>query len=189
MKSLFVAFAAMVALATAPLPAHAAPYHAPTISHALYDGGTPLDIGHSRLALASTDPSMGMELAQADGITTPEPTTVPTPPVDVGGAVGFLPSLIAAFHDGHYEIGVALVLMILVFVTRSYVMVGTFGALSPNLVPWITMAVSVAVTVATSLLAGRPAMSAVFDGLGVGLMAVGAWEAAGKHAAAKANPG
>jgi hypothetical protein len=114
-----------------------------------------------------------------------------TAPTDLNGVVELFKPIADSFHDGHYEIGVGLLLLVLIFACRNYLMQGAFAKLHPNWIPWITLAASCLGSTSAGLLAKQPWLPSLLYGLGPAAIAVLTWELAGKHtlgAVAKPDP-
>lgn len=100
------------------------------------------------------------------------PAPTPIPSGDVTGAVGVLSDIVKAFAAGNYGLAFGGVLMLLVFVTRTWL----WKSISKEWIPLATAVLAAATATGAALWGGMDPWKAVADGVTVGISAVGLWE-------------
>ena len=87
-------------------------------------------------------------------------------------------ALIDAIKSKNWPLAVGLILALLVFVANK---LGLKDKVGPKAVPWIAMAIAVAGTVSTGLMAGLGWAESLIQGALTGVAAIGGWELILKH--------
>ena len=103
---------------------------------------------------------------------TEEEATEVTVPEEIDEAVStFLEALHAARY-GAWPVFAGLMLMLIVFIMRRFVM----GVIPDSALPWVSIGLGVTGTTGAALAAGEPLLQAVLAGFATGLSAIGFWE-------------
>lgn len=136
-------------------------------------------------AAAGAAPDGGLDAGAEAANTAAPPTAAPQTPKD---AIKAGTDALTAFRSGEWLLGIALAVMVLVFVLKRFV----FKALPGSWLPWLSVGVAVAGAVADAILSGIESgnlswLSVGSTGLLAGLAAVGVWEAGGKKVAGSAT--
>ncbi len=92
-------------------------------------------------------------------------------------AIKLLPSIWKALKDKNWAIAVSLLIMLLVWAGRKFVVPG----LNPSAVPLVVAGMGLLVGLAGSIGAGAPIIPSLLSGLFVGAAASGFWEQIFKH--------
>lgn len=87
--------------------------------------------------------------------------------------VGWVTALTAAINSGNWTLATALGLMLAVFIARKFFLKRVPG----EYLPWVAVALSVALAAGEALYSGKPPMDAIVQGVVTGLAAIGTWEA------------
>jgi len=87
-------------------------------------------------------------------------------------------ALVDAIKSRNWPLAVGLILMLLVFVANK---LGLKRLVGPKALPWVAMAVAVAGSVGTGLLAGLGWVESLLQGVLTGVAAIGGWELLLKH--------
>lgn len=94
-------------------------------------------------------------------------------------ALALLPQIIAAAKSGNWGLLIALVLMVVVYVLKTFV----WKKLPKEAVPYVTIGVTSVTSFSAAILAGSSVADSVLIGVGgllMGLSAIGVWEVLGK---------
>lgn len=142
-------------------------------------------------AAAPAAPAVVAPTSQPAAASQPTPTKLSTnppavtPPVDPGDIMGMVKMLIQSGKGHQWALFAGLLIMILTwFVDRILK-----NRIPRKVVPWLSVGLSMGSTIAFTLAAGAGWLNAVVAGVHIGLVAIGGWEALGKHIpGAKAKP-
>ena len=93
-------------------------------------------------------------------------------PTDLGAAASLLPTLVKAVTEGDYTLAVALGLVLIVFVVRTFLW-KTMEKKYAEWIPWALALTAAAMAVAGSLQMGSDPFAALLHGASAGLAAVG----------------
>ena len=119
---------------------------------------------------ATATPTAATEPTEAES--TEAEATKTKIPADVAGGIGLITKIFSAFAKGEYALGFGFLLMLLVFVTRTWLL----KKISKEWVGIATLALPVMVSVGTGLVAGVDPGTAVVSGLLVGGAAMLFWQ-------------
>ena len=93
---------------------------------------------------------------------------------DPAGAVS---GIVQAFQDGRWAAGAGLLVMFVTWVLRRYI----WKYIPKNVLPWLSLALGMIVTVAVGLVAGVVWWQALIDGLLTSAVAMAFWSTLFKH--------
>lgn len=108
-----------------------------------------------------------------------DPVLTSSPTLDLGQVAS---QAVNAVQSHNWTMLAGVVVMILVYIVRQ---TSLMSKLPSKYVPWVTIGMTTAGSMATSLVAGRSMWDAVGAGLMLGCSAIATWELAGQHAADK----
>ena len=147
---------------------------------------------------ASAEPGVATHAVGDDGVAVTvskdADSKVPTVPIeDVGEFIVLFQDIVMAFKDKDYRLASGLMMSLLVwgfvFIVRKFKPDLFASELGKKAVPWVSVALSVIIGVAASLVAGLAWWQIILSGVSVGLIAIGGWEALFKHVLPKTSTG
>lgn len=130
---------------------------------------------------ASTVPDASVVIDAGLTITVPKAPehTMPAAPTDEQ-VPELVSTLLGAYEKGDWRLGLISILMLVMWALRK-TLLSSIAENRTDLLPWITLAISMSGGCVLALKAGKPIGEVVINGALIGLAASGAWSLVGKH--------
>ena len=100
-------------------------------------------------------------------------------PADVTTAVDTIKGIIGAGKGAQWALLAGLILTALVWVARRFTFL--LNRVPTKYVPWVSLAIAIAGSIGTALVAGAPVVDALLAGAKIGAVSIASWELAGQH--------